>query len=31
MAATVLYLLAVVAAWGYLYLSMLRAGQGSAP
>lgn len=31
MAATLLYLLAVVAAWGYLYLSLLRAGQGSAP
>lgn len=31
MAATLLYLLVVVAAWGYLYLSLLRAGQGGAP
>ena len=30
MVVTLLYLLAVVAAWGYMYFSLLRAGQGAA-
>lgn len=29
MAATLLYLLVVAAAWGYMYFSLLRAGQGT--